>query len=102
MSEVYGNLRVLASRGLIKNDEDEVSKKLVRNLTDLPALMHSKIQPAVILNFYLNCQNHWRPPIKDKKGSKPTEEVCDTVLRAMEQMIRPSFDVSYINTRINT
>lgn len=92
MPEVYGNLRLLASRGLIKHDEDEVSKKLMRNLTDLPALMHSKIQPAVILIFYLNCQNRWKPPIKDKKGVKPTDEVCESVLRAMEQMIRPSFD----------
>jgi len=70
---------------------DEVSKALVRNITDSSALLLSKIQPATILTFYLNCKNRWKRPAK-RRRVKPTKEVCASVLQAMQQMIRPSYD----------
>merc|ERR1719411_1253149 len=91
MSEVYCNLRLLSFRALLMNDDDEVSIKLGKNITDLPALMHSKIQPAVILIALRNCQKKWKPPPRDKK-SKVSARICNSVLNAMEKMIEPSFE----------
>lgn len=91
MSDVYCNLKLLSFRALITDDEDEVAMKLVENLTDQPALKHSKLQPAMILIALRNCQKRWKPPPKVKK-SRVSATICNSVLNAIESMIQPSFD----------